>query len=216
MRSSAARKRVVMLRGDRYRHRHPAREAEAHLRGVPAGGRGHQPQVRRHGPRARHQPRARGPARRRDRRCRARRASAARSRCTCRCATSAIAPGESVAISADTPEALAAALGDPRHPPHRAVARGHSRRPRQPAARRPHHADRRGRSELRARDRRPRPRQRLQGAGREHRHRRARARASSTGRRRYRSTCSCPTCSAGRCCRSSSAIPRRGTSRCRS
>ena len=60
------------LRGDRHRHRHSAREAEAHLRGVPAGGRGHQPQVRRHRPRARDQPRARGPARRRDRAARAR------------------------------------------------------------------------------------------------------------------------------------------------
>ena len=77
------------LRSHRHRHRHPAGEAEDHLRGVPAGRRGHQPQVRRHGPRPGDQPRARGTARRRDRRCGARPARAARSRSTCRCATSA-------------------------------------------------------------------------------------------------------------------------------
>ena len=54
------------LRGRGHRHRHSAREAEDHLRGVPAGRRRHQPQVRRHGPRSRDQPRAREPARRRD------------------------------------------------------------------------------------------------------------------------------------------------------
>ncbi len=54
------------LRGDRHRHRHPAREAEDHLRGVPAGRRRHQSQVRRHGARAGDQPRARWPAGRRD------------------------------------------------------------------------------------------------------------------------------------------------------
>ncbi len=36
------------LRGVGHRHRHPAGEAEDHLRGVPAGGREHQPQIRRH------------------------------------------------------------------------------------------------------------------------------------------------------------------------
>ena len=54
------------VRGLGHRHRHPAREAEDHLRGVPAGGRRHQPQVRRHRPGPRHQPRAGEPARRRD------------------------------------------------------------------------------------------------------------------------------------------------------
>ena len=54
------------VRGLGHRHRHPAREAEDHLRGVPAGRRQHQPQVRRHRPRARDQPRAGQPARRRD------------------------------------------------------------------------------------------------------------------------------------------------------
>ena len=54
------------VRGVRHRHRHRAREAEDHLRGLPAGRRRHQPQVRRHRPRSRHQPRAVEPARRRD------------------------------------------------------------------------------------------------------------------------------------------------------
>ena len=54
------------VRGLRHRHRHPAGEAEDHLRGVPAGRRQHQPQVRRHRPRPRDQPRAGEPARRRD------------------------------------------------------------------------------------------------------------------------------------------------------
>ena len=54
------------LRGVRHRHRHPAREAAHHLRGLPAGRCGHQPQIRRHRPRARDQPRARQSARRRD------------------------------------------------------------------------------------------------------------------------------------------------------
>ena len=51
---------------ERYRHRHSAREAEDHLRGLPAGRCRHGAQVRRHGPRSGHQPRAGAPARRRD------------------------------------------------------------------------------------------------------------------------------------------------------
>ena len=54
------------VRGLGHGHRHPAREATDHLRGLPAGGRRHQPQVRRHGPGPRHQPRAGEPAGRRD------------------------------------------------------------------------------------------------------------------------------------------------------
>ena len=50
----------------RHRHRHPAGEAADHLRGVPAGGRQHEPQVRRHRSRPGDQPRARAAARRRD------------------------------------------------------------------------------------------------------------------------------------------------------
>ena len=44
------------LPGDRHRHRHPGRQAPHHLRGVPAGRRHHQPEVRRHRPRAVDQP----------------------------------------------------------------------------------------------------------------------------------------------------------------
>ena len=54
------------VRGVGHGHRDPAREAEDRLRGVPAGRRQHQPQVRRDGPGSRDQPRAREPARRRD------------------------------------------------------------------------------------------------------------------------------------------------------
>ena len=50
----------------RHRHRHLARQAADHLRGVPAGRRQHQPQVRRHRARPRDQPRAVAPAGRRD------------------------------------------------------------------------------------------------------------------------------------------------------
>ena len=45
------------LRSGRQRHRHFAREAEDHLRGLPAGRRQHQPQVWRHRAWPRHQPR---------------------------------------------------------------------------------------------------------------------------------------------------------------
>ena len=64
-RPSRARRRPHGLRdrGSGHRHRHPDREAEAHLRGLPAGRRGHQPEVRRHRPRPGHQPRARVAAR---------------------------------------------------------------------------------------------------------------------------------------------------------
>ena len=54
------------VRGVRHRHRHPRREAANHLRGVSAGRRQHEQEIRRHGSRSRHQPRARQPARRRD------------------------------------------------------------------------------------------------------------------------------------------------------
>ena len=73
--------------GDRHRHRHPAGQAADHLRGVPAGRRQHQPQVRRHGPGPRDQPRALAPARRRDPACQRAAARAARSRSTCRWST---------------------------------------------------------------------------------------------------------------------------------
>ena len=50
----------------RYRHRHPARQAAHHLRGVPAGRRIDQPPLWRHWPRPRHLARAGDAARRRD------------------------------------------------------------------------------------------------------------------------------------------------------
>ena len=50
----------------RHRHRDPQGQAEAHLRGVPAGRRHHQPALRRHRARPLDQPRDRAPARRRD------------------------------------------------------------------------------------------------------------------------------------------------------
>jgi hypothetical protein len=43
------------VRGGRLRHRHSAGEAAHHLRGVPAGRRQHQPEIRRHRARPRHQ-----------------------------------------------------------------------------------------------------------------------------------------------------------------
>ena len=54
------------VRGGRHRHRHPGRQAADHLRGVPAGRRQHQPQVRRHRPGPGDQPRAVAAAGRRD------------------------------------------------------------------------------------------------------------------------------------------------------
>ena len=59
-------RRGALLRGLRHRHRHPVGQAADHLRGVPAGRRLDQPQVRRHRPRAGDQPRAVAAARRRN------------------------------------------------------------------------------------------------------------------------------------------------------
>ena len=52
--------------GHGHRHRHPGRQAPHHLRGVSAGRRHDEPEVRRHRPRAVDQPRNRAAARRRD------------------------------------------------------------------------------------------------------------------------------------------------------
>ena len=68
----------------RYRHRHSVGEATNHLRGVPAGRRGHQPQIRRNRSGSCDQPRAGQPAGRRDSAAQHARARAARSLCTCR------------------------------------------------------------------------------------------------------------------------------------
>ncbi len=60
------RRRRAGLRGHRHRHRHPARAAAHDLRGLPAGGRHDQPQVRRHRARPVDQPGDRAADRRRD------------------------------------------------------------------------------------------------------------------------------------------------------
>ena len=57
---------VVAFAVDRHRDRHPARQAAADLRGVPAGRRDDEPPLRRHRARALDQPRDRAAARRRD------------------------------------------------------------------------------------------------------------------------------------------------------
>ena len=57
---------IVAFEVSRYGHRHSAREAAHHLRGLPAGRCRHQPQIRRHGTGACDQPRARQSSRRRD------------------------------------------------------------------------------------------------------------------------------------------------------
>ena len=56
---------VLAFSVERHRHRHPRGQAAHHLRGLPAGRRHHQPQVRRHGPGPLHQPRDHPPAGRR-------------------------------------------------------------------------------------------------------------------------------------------------------
>ena len=80
------------LRGHRHRRRHPRREAEDRVRGLPAGRRLDQPQIRRHGPRPRHQPRAGAAAGRRAHAAHRRRAWARPSPCTCRPCTPVRAP----------------------------------------------------------------------------------------------------------------------------
>ena len=91
------------LQRHRHRHRHRAGEAEADLRGVPAGRRRHQPQVRRHRPRPGDQPRAGHAARRRDPAGRARRGRAAPSRSTCRSPT----PGRRAPVTCRRPAEVA-------------------------------------------------------------------------------------------------------------
>ena len=163
------------VRGVRHRHRHSAGEAEDHLRGVPAGRRLHQPQVRRHRPGPRHQPRAGEPAGRRNpaaqhaRQGQHLRALSAAEVCR---AVHQPRPGTQKRRQPAHPEPGGAGGGCDRRPPGRAD----SRRPARDRAGRQHPADRRGRSALRAGDHGPRPRQGLQGAGRDARRRRARPR----------------------------------------
>ena len=112
---------VIALRGHRHRHRHPDGQAADRLRGVPAGGRRHQPQVRRHRASA-WRSAARSPA------CsaascssRASSAWAARSRCTC-------PPTTSPASSAGAPRAPAP-VGDRRRRSSRRAEAGATPRP---------------------------------------------------------------------------------------
>ena len=143
------------LRGHRYRCRYPGREAEDRVRGLPAGRRLDQPQVRRHGPRPRHQPRAGAAAGRRAQPCAARRAWARPSRSSCRPCTPARAPrcarprrAAGRCRRSTLPERLVDQFPDDRH----------NLQPGEPIA-----ADRRGRSQLCRHPGRCRARRRPQG-----------------------------------------------------
>ena len=138
----------------------PLGKTETDLRGVPAGGRRHQPQIRRHRPRPCHQPRTRGPAGRRNSSAqRARQGQHLRALSAAEifrsdgCATG---PWP-VAVHAGAAGRSDAGAG------HRAVAG----RPPQPRAGRHHPPDCRGRSALCAGADRSRARQGFQGAGRQ-------------------------------------------------
>ncbi len=166
------------IRGVGHRHRHPAREAAHHLRGLPAGRCRHQPQVRRHRPRARDQPRAREPARRRDPA-----ALDAGGGERLHAVSAAHLSGQCVEPSAAGGRRCAArrAGRGPRAARDGAAARADSGRSRCHCTRRQRGAHRRGRSAFRAPHDGRRQGQGIQGAGRDPRHRgaRARARASS-------------------------------------
>ena len=143
-----ARSRRGRLRGHRHRHRHPVGQAEADLRGVPAGRRHDLPQVRRDRARAVDQPGDRAPARRRDRR-----EQRVRHGLDVRAAPADdLPPGRGRCDRA----AAAAARGSARGIRARAgrARRQRAGRPRQPAAGRPRHArDRTRRVEGRSRGR---------------------------------------------------------------
>ena len=134
--------------------------------------------------------------------CAARRASARRSRCTCRSATPVRRSrrgGEEAAASAGQSALPRDAV---RLPIHACRERADRRvaddrddlHPDDAVA-----AHRRRRSALRAYPGRSGTRQGTQGAGRHARQRGAEVSRVSSGRWRCRSTCSCPTCSGGRC-----------------
>ena len=142
------------LRGHRHRRRHSGREAEDRVRGLPAGRRQHQPQVRRHRPRPRHQPRALDAA--------GRRADLAqhaghRQHLHPLPADHVYRPAHGVARAAAGQPAAAA--GGAARAPGRPVPR----RPPQHPARRALAADRRGRSQLRRHPGRRGPRRRPEG-----------------------------------------------------
>ena len=189
------------LRGVRYRHRHPAREAEDHLRGLPAG--------RRLAPAASTAaPASAWPSAANWRAC-----WAAKSSC-------AATPGVGSTFALYLPIQYAGStltgarrerqgercgqrrFGKPILLPERAIEAipddRHELRRRLDAA------HRRGRPALRPRSGRSRARKGLQGRGREYRRARRSNSPSNISRPQYRSTCSCPTCSAGACSASSS------------
>ena len=149
------------LRGLRYRHRHPRREAAHHLRGLPAGRCRHQPQVRRHRPRPRHQPRAGQPARRRNP---AAQHARQRQHLHLVCAANLRRP-RGFAAAGEARRLVLHRPGLPRESCRIGAGRGHRGRPRESAGRRHRAADRRRRSALRPRDRRSLARQRIQGSG---------------------------------------------------
>ena len=145
------------VHGDRHRHRHPAGQAAADLRGLPAGRRDDQPPLRRHGPRALDQPRDRAAARRRDPRRQRRRAKARRSRCCCRptpppapergrSTTSRTTPATATPPPRCAPAATAGAVADDREQ----VAAGRPRRADRRQRRRPRDRPARGRARERA------------------------------------------------------------------
>ena len=196
-------------------------QAAAHLRGLPAGRRHHQPQVRRHRPRPVDQPRDRAPARRRDPRRERGRARGARSRSTCPSATS-----RPVDDDGDREPQL-------RRRARSSFAQRGQRRRRSPspirsslarsrtiatdiARGRPRAAHHRGRREVRAHHAADGARQGLQGRGRHARRHRPRAGQRATGRTPSRSTSSCPALDGWTVLDRLKRNPRRGTSRCTS
>ncbi len=84
-RSSRSQRRRIRhrFRSDGYRYRHPAGKAAHHLRSLPAGRRGNQPQIRRNRPGSGHQPRTGNPSRRRNSAEERARVKAANSRSIC-------------------------------------------------------------------------------------------------------------------------------------
>ena len=158
-------------RSQRHRHRHRARKAAADLRGVPAGRRRHQPQVRRHRPGSRDQPRAGDAARRRDQ---AGEHARAGQHVHAVPAARVHRPGARGHRAGDEPAPIGMRAGAATLPVL-AVAKAEEvvADDRDDIARgRPRAADRRRRSALRARAARARPRQGLQGHRRQSRRRR--------------------------------------------
>ena len=159
------------IRGLRHRHRHPVGEAEGHFRGLHAGRRQHQPQIRRHRPGSRDQPRAVEPPRRRN-----------PSPQLAECGQHLHAlPAAEICRPHPRAEIDARPIGtdddaDPHHPPDAGAAdRADSGRPARNPAGRLDSAHRRGRSALCPHHGGPRARKRLQGPGRGAGRRRARS-----------------------------------------